>query len=105
MACRSACKTQDHSTWGECARAASLKIGYSNSANGWDASTQKRWDKELQLYRDVRATGIQPAGTSTKQIREAMDISEKANSAFDASTNKFANGAHYSPKTGKAVML
>lgn len=103
MACRSSCSTQDHGTWGECARAAQLRIGYSQSAKGWDASTQKRWDRELQAYRDARAAGVQPAGTSMSEIRKALDVSERAGSAFDASTNTFANGAHYSPKTDSVV--
>ena len=55
-------------------------------ANGW---TQKKWDKELQLYRDARAQGIQPAGTSTKKIQSALDISDKAGKAWDASSKEF----------------
>ena len=95
--------TKDHSSYGECLRSAGTKVAYSNSAGGWDATTQKKWDKELALYREARAAGVQPAGTTTKQIRAAMEVSEKAGSAFDASTNTFANGAHYSPKTDTVV--
>lgn len=55
-------------------------------ANGW---TNKKWDAELQLYRDARAQGIQPSGTSTAKIRRAMDISDKAGKAWDASSKDF----------------
>lgn len=101
--CRSGCPTKDHASWGECARSAALRIGYAASSKGWDASTQKRWDAELSAYRDARAQGVQPAGTSMGQIRKALEVSEKAGSAYDASTNTFANGAHYSPRTDKVV--
>jgi uncharacterized protein YdaU (DUF1376 family) len=46
---------------------------------GW---TNKKWDNELKLYRDARAQGIQPEGTSTAKIRKAMDVSDKTGHAF-----------------------
>lgn len=103
MACRSGCVTKDHASYGECLRSAGVKVAYTNSAKGFDATKQKKWDRELDLYREARSAGVQPAGTKTSQIRKAMEISEKAGSAFDASTNTFANGAHYSPKTDTVV--
>lgn len=72
--CRSGCPTQDHGTYGDCLRAASLRIAYTNSANGWDATKQKRWDGELQRYRDLRGQGIEPPGTTHRE----MDQAEKA---------------------------
>jgi hypothetical protein len=47
--------------------------------NGW---TNKKWDNELSLYREARAQGIQPEGTSTAKIRKAMDVSDKTGYAF-----------------------
>jgi hypothetical protein len=47
--------------------------------NGW---TNKKWDNELSLYREARKQGIQPEGTSTAQIRKAMDVSDKTGHAF-----------------------
>ena len=47
-------------------------------------TTQKKWDKELQLYRDAKAQGVQPAGTSTQAIRSALEASETLNKAYDA---------------------
>ena len=48
-------------------------------ANGW---TNKKWDSELNLYREARAQGIQPDGTSTAKIRQAMDVSDKTGHAY-----------------------
>jgi len=49
-----------------------------------DSMSQKKWDKELQSYRDARAQGIQPAGTSTQAIREAHQASETLGKAYNA---------------------
>jgi hypothetical protein len=48
-------------------------------SNGW---TNKKWNSELSLYREARKQGIQPEGTSTAQIRKAMDVSDKTGHAF-----------------------
>lgn len=48
-------------------------------SNGW---TNKKWDKELELYRSARAQGVQPDGTSTKKIQKALDISDKTGVAY-----------------------
>ena len=44
----------------------------------------KKWDKELQAYRDARAQGIQPAGTSMKKVQEAVRISNETGKAYGA---------------------
>lgn len=84
MACRSGCLTQDHDSWGDCLRASNIQMstGDANSGlvdGGW---TNKKWDNELKLYRDARAQGIQPEGTSTAKIRKALDVSDKTGHAF-----------------------
>jgi hypothetical protein len=48
-------------------------------SNGW---TNKKWNSELNLYREARKQGIQPEGTSTAQIRKAMDVSDKTGHAY-----------------------
>lgn len=53
-------------------------------ANSNLSMSSKKWDKELQAYRDARAQGIQPAGTSLKQVREAVEISNKTGKAYQA---------------------
>lgn len=82
--CRSGCPTQDHSTWGECARQSNFRIAYANSAKGLDLTEQKKWDRELKEYADARAAGVQPKSTKTAHIRKAMDLSAKTGVAFDA---------------------
>lgn len=79
--CRTGCKTQDHATWGECARAAHLRVAYCGVGGG-DATAQKQWDNELDLYRQARAQGIQPDGTKTNQIMAAIKASDAAGAAY-----------------------
>jgi hypothetical protein len=51
-------------------------------ANGSRDMSQKKWDKELDLYRSARAQGIQPEGTTTSKIRKALDVSDKTGYAY-----------------------
>jgi len=44
----------------------------------------KKWDGELNAYREARRQGIQPAGTTMKAINEAKEASQKLGSAFNA---------------------
>lgn len=50
-------------------------------ASGW---TNKKWDGELKAYRDARAQGIQPASTKMKDIKKAVEASDKTGKAFQA---------------------
>lgn len=50
-------------------------------ASGW---TRKKWDGELQAYRDARAQGIQPKSTKMKDIQAAVAQSDKTGTAFQA---------------------
>ena len=83
MPCRTGCKTQDHSSWGECARASKLQLN-AGDAKHTTSMPRKKWDAELNAYRDARAQGIQPAGTSMAKVRQALDISDKTGKAFNA---------------------
>lgn len=76
MACRSGCPTQDHRTWGECARASNIRVGQV------DATAERKWDAELNAYADARRQGVQPMGTKMHQVRAAMDTSERIGKAF-----------------------
>lgn len=78
MACRSGCRTQDHASWGECARDMSLQVG--DLGRGVTAST----DRRLTAYADARRQGIQPQGTQLWQSRLAV---EKANRTGVADAN------------------
>lgn len=53
--CRSGCVTQDHGSWGACARAANLQT---QVGDGVDAN--RRLDTNLAEYRKARAQGLQP---------------------------------------------
>lgn len=82
--CSSGCRTQDHATWGECVRAKNTRVAWAASARGLDLTTEKKWDKELSDYRDARAQGVQPAGTTKEKVQEAMRFSEDTGRAFSA---------------------
>ena len=49
-----------------------------------ESMTAKKWDGELQAYRNARAEGIQPAGTTMKAINEARAASDKLGAAYNA---------------------
>lgn len=82
--CASACETRDHATWGECRRAANMNVSYCQSHKGADATRQKQWDRELNEYRDAKRQGISPRTTKTRDIRAAVDFSNKTGVAFSA---------------------
>jgi hypothetical protein len=69
-------------------KVATLELATGDAAGNIIASgtTQKKWDKELGLYKQARAQGIQPDGTSTKQIQKAIDVSNRTGVAYDASS-------------------
>lgn len=79
--CRTGCKTQDHGSWGECARAANMRVAYCGIGGG-DATAQKNWDQDLSLYRQARAQGIQPDGTTRNKVMKALQASEKLGAAY-----------------------
>ena len=69
--------------------------GLSLQMNSGDAKRDipdKKWNAELQAYRDARAQGIQPAGTTMKHIKEAHQASEVLGRAYNADSM---------PKAGK----
>lgn len=80
MACREGCKTKDHRTWGECARAANMHI------QAVDQGVKRSWEGELEAYRDARTQGIQPAGTRLSQTQAAVEASDRLGVAYDAAT-------------------
>ena len=77
MACSSGCPTQDCPSYGACLRRKRQMVAYCRSAYGADASKEKLWQQELNLYKEARDAGIQPDGTGMGKIKFAMDQSEK----------------------------
>lgn len=80
--------------------------------NAGDAShkktmTTKKWDSELQAYRDARAQGIQPAGTSMKAVQDAVKASENLGKAYDGNTmppaQKLASNKTYAKKAKEFI--
>lgn len=73
-------------TYGACLRAKGIRVGYCQSAKGaaGDATLQKVHDREIDLYRQARKQGIQPAGSDMAASRFALDQSDKRGRAFDA---------------------
>ena len=78
--CASACLTKDHKTFGECMRAKSLQL----APNIMGLQINKEGEKELQAYRDARAQGIKPAGTTKAKVEEAVRISQETGRAYEA---------------------
>lgn len=70
--CSSGCPTKDHKTWGECVRGKRLNL----NPNLSDTGTQKAWDKELDAYESARRQGVEPEGTTTAKVNEAMRKAE-----------------------------
>lgn len=62
--CRSACDAPGtHRTWGECVRAAGIQMAPVDIDN-----THKRWDSELDAYRNARRQGMQPKQTTMAAV-------------------------------------
>lgn len=90
MACRTGCPTQDHASWGDCLRASNIQMN-AGDAKHTSEVPRKKWDNELQAYRDARAEGIQPAGTTYRHIDAARAASDKLGRAYNAETMVSAN--------------
>ena len=84
MACTTGCPTQDCPSYAACLKQKAPKVAYANSANGWDYTTQKKWDKELDAYKAARKEGIQPSGTKLADIERAKRISDATGVAHQA---------------------
>jgi hypothetical protein len=63
--------------------------GLSIQMNAGDADSRrlvsnKKFNKELDAYKEARSQGIQPAGTSMEKIQEAVKASETLGRAYNA---------------------
>lgn len=88
--CSSGCPTQNHKTYGECLKAKSLQINPNVNDNYNKA--QAKTNAELSAYRNARAQGIAPAGTSMNQVRQAEEMSQRMGQAYDAHKPMFDVG-------------
>lgn len=70
--------------------------GLTLSMNAGDADsrktmTNKKFNREIDAYKEARAQGIQPAGTSMQKIQEAVKASETLGRAYNAEKMPPAN--------------
>ena len=70
-------------------------------ANGRAAMPKRKWEGELQAYRDARRQGIQPAGTTMEKIVAAEKASENLGRAYNA--EKDPNAKTINKKTANAM--
>jgi hypothetical protein len=80
--------------------------GLTLSMNAGDADsrrvmTNKAFNRELDAYKEARAQGIQPAGTSMKKIQEAVKASETLGRAYDA--QKMPPAKHINKKSAEVM--
>jgi hypothetical protein len=61
--CRTGCRTQNHASWGECARAANL-----STMVGEGVQINRQGEKDLDHYRKARAQGLQPKSVKRKFV-------------------------------------
>jgi hypothetical protein len=80
--------------------------GLTLSMNAGDADsrrvmTNKKFNRELEAYKEARAQGIQPAGTSMRKIEEAVKASETLGRAYDA--QKMPPAKHINKKSAEVM--
>ena len=74
-----------YSSYGEYLRSKNVRVAYCQSVKGLDFTSQKKWDSDLTAYSDARAQGVQPASTRRHSTDNALRISEKTGTAYQAS--------------------
>lgn len=92
MACSSGCPTQDHETYGQCMRAKRQMVGFARSAYGADKTRDNLHERELTLYRELRAQGIQPDGTGMAKLKFAEKMSSETGMAYGRDFQVAPNG-------------
>lgn len=66
-----------YATYGEYLRSKNISVS-------GDVTANRNCERELDLYASARRQGVQPAGTRTRQVREALDVSDRIGRAFNA---------------------
>jgi hypothetical protein len=64
-----------------------MRIAYCGIGGG-DATKQRRWDYELDLYRQARAQGIQPDSTNLNDINKALRLSDETGARYGVDFNQ-----------------
>jgi hypothetical protein len=74
--CRTGCRTRDHGSYGECARAADIRSFFlGGTSASW--GDEKRFRKTNEDFRTAVSYGLMPAGVSNGAIRRAYEQAEK----------------------------
>jgi len=76
-------KKQVHSTYVERCFGCKVQTLELNTGDATRDIPDKKWNSELQAYRDARSQGIQPSGTRMKDIEAAHKASETLGQAYD----------------------
>lgn len=92
MTCSTGCPTQDHASYGECMRSKRQMVGFARSAYGADKTKDKLHERELNLYRELRAQGIQPDGTGMAKLKFAERMSAETGMAYGRDFQAAPNG-------------
>ena len=82
--CRTGCRTKDHASWAECAKAANPTISATSAS-----TLSSMWSKtktDLAAYETARRNGIQPEGTTVEKVREAERASKALGRPYNADT-------------------
>lgn len=76
--CRTGCPTQDHETWGACAKAAAIQIDrYGLSPTG-GVELDKRKDHTLERFRQCVKGGVTPTAPTKTAVERAERVAESA---------------------------
>lgn len=70
-------------------------------ANSKKQMSNKAFNKELDAYKQARAQGIQPSGTSMKKIEEAVRASETLGRPYNA--EKMPPAKHINKKSAEVM--
>lgn len=79
--CRSGCPTQDHASWGACARAARFQIDRYGLQYG---DIERAKNADVEFYRSARKQGIQPDSVSRPAVQRALDLSDAMGVAYES---------------------
>ena len=72
MACTTSCPHQNCPSYGACLRRKGLSVmGLESTNPSFTREASRKWDNELDAYAAARKEGLQPAGTSMKQVDDA----------------------------------
>lgn len=88
--CRSGCKTRDHASWGDCARASNVGITAGESAPafyGGREYNKKEWNSELNHFDAAWSSGISPESTKRADVDAAINATKLLGRPYKAESD------------------